>query len=710
VRDHIFICYRHDDASSASGRLCDWLSIAFGSHRVFQDVHSIGIGDWQAKIDAALSRSVVFVAVIGPRWVDADNLPRLHEEADRVRYEVIRALGDRELRVVPTLVEGAAVPKTAALPAELQPLFAWNFRRISLEGWGSDVHRLVMEIAHVTGLAVNRDFDRLLSAQSSTQQRIAGLPLQADQVEAVLGTVDELTRKYAEASAVERPARAFAIDALASGDSLAAERLFEDEYHVQNTTATDARQRMADAARSVANLALLRDVTKAVLFYRKAFDAAPEDAETARLFGYALMLVGELAQAEVAMIRSMEASIAKWDPLGEMAAGIGLGDVHVANGHGPEALDVYHKSLAIAQILAARAPPDRISLYNLSVCYDRIADVLAAQGEGARALDAYRKCCAIVESEAARDPANTRWQRDLAVVLNKIGDVLVTRGDESGALSAYRNSLAVAHALETRDLANTDWQRILSVSYDRVGDVLLNRGDLAGSLHIYRKSLDIAEKLVTHDPGNMQWQSDLAVSHNKVGDVHAMHREWSEALDAYRRSRGIWESLVTRAPTNAAWRRDLSVSFSKIGFILLTNGDGPAALDAYQKAHEIIDALTTLDPTNIEWRRDFSVSLYHIGDVLVVLGDEQQALDAYRKSFAISDASARRDPGDTQAQIDLAVLCAKLGTIPDRQDVELRRQFLLRGRDILLKLKSTGKLLPNRDWVAWFEKMIDELD
>jgi hypothetical protein len=43
IRDAIFISYRRDDACGASGRLYDWLRIAFGRDRVFRDVHSIGV-------------------------------------------------------------------------------------------------------------------------------------------------------------------------------------------------------------------------------------------------------------------------------------------------------------------------------------------------------------------------------------------------------------------------------------------------------------------------------------------------------------------------------------------------------------------------------------------------------------------------------------------------------------------------------------------
>jgi hypothetical protein len=84
-REHIFIGYRRDDARCASGRLYDWLRIGFGRGRVFRDVHSIGVGKWRDKIEAALAQSAVCIAVIGPRWANADNLER---HADERRHEL----------------------------------------------------------------------------------------------------------------------------------------------------------------------------------------------------------------------------------------------------------------------------------------------------------------------------------------------------------------------------------------------------------------------------------------------------------------------------------------------------------------------------------------------------------------------------------------------------------------------------------------------
>ena len=366
ARDHIFISYRRDDARGTSGRLYDWLRIGFGRERVFRDVQSIGVGKWRNKIDAALARSTVCVVVIGPRWANADNLPRLHDQNDMVRYEIARALGDAHVTVVPTLVEGAWVPAARELPAVLQPLVAlWNARNVTEDGWEDDTRRLVVEIAAESRLAIDPSFERWLRDAGAAQERVAAqsAQLQADQIDALQRTIDELTRKLAEALPDERSVRAEAFGALAQGDSVAAEDLFEREYDAQarikdraQQALDEARRREAEAARNVANLALLHDVAKSVRFYRKALEAEPEDAETARLLGHALISIGDLTSAQDAFSRSLAAAVAQGDEWGEYAARIGFGDVLVAQGDGPGALAAYRRGLAIAEALATRDP------------------------------------------------------------------------------------------------------------------------------------------------------------------------------------------------------------------------------------------------------------------------------------------------------------------------------------------------------------------
>jgi hypothetical protein len=68
----------------------------------------------------------------------ADGLPRLFEPTDFVRLEIASALG-RDVRVMPVLLDGAAMPTEAELPEELKPLARRNAIEISNSRFAADI-------------------------------------------------------------------------------------------------------------------------------------------------------------------------------------------------------------------------------------------------------------------------------------------------------------------------------------------------------------------------------------------------------------------------------------------------------------------------------------------------------------------------------------------------------------------------------------------
>ncbi|MDF0668461.1 MAG: hypothetical protein P0119_20625 [Nitrospira sp.] len=427
-RTRIFISYRRDDARGASGRLYDWLRIAFGRDQVFRDVASIGAGKWRLKIDQALAASAVCLSVIGLRWCDATNGPRLADEHDMVRHELVTALAHsaQGLTIILTLVEGAKVPKKADLPTELHELVEWNAYPLSEEGWEDDVRRLIGAAAECTGQAPAADVDTLITRVGEAEARMRAMEqekhLQTDQIRALTGTVVALTGQLAERPASQRAELiTAALEALGRGDTAGAEAEFERVLRERSVAAQVAAHEAAEAARHIANLALLSDIGKAVRYYRRACELEPSHANSWRLLGQAQMLVGNTNEANHALTRALEEAERSSDSWDRMVALTILGDLALRTEHLGEALERY---------TAARN---------------------------------------IVVEEAARDPANTEWQRDLSVSHNKIGDVLVAQGDGPGALTAYRKGLAIGEALAARDPANTQWQNDVAVSCAKLG-------------------------------------------------------------------------------------------------------------------------------------------------------------------------------------------------------------------------------------------------
>ena len=119
----VFINYRRSDASAHANLLYDWVRERYGEERVFKDVDTIEPGlDFAEAIERAVSASEVMLVLIGKQWiVDANGRRRLDDAEDYVRLEVSTAL-QRNIRVIPVLVEGATMPVAEELPAPLVTL------------------------------------------------------------------------------------------------------------------------------------------------------------------------------------------------------------------------------------------------------------------------------------------------------------------------------------------------------------------------------------------------------------------------------------------------------------------------------------------------------------------------------------------------------------------------------------------------------------
>jgi hypothetical protein len=145
----VFISYRRQESSGIAGRLYDRLAASFGDGQVFMDVDTIALGvDFGEAIAQAVSNCTVLLAVIGPGWLtatDEDGQRRLDDHDDIVRLEIQTAL-ERDIRVIPILVEGAKMPRRQQLPEELAGLARRNAHFMRHESFRSDADRLLEAI------------------------------------------------------------------------------------------------------------------------------------------------------------------------------------------------------------------------------------------------------------------------------------------------------------------------------------------------------------------------------------------------------------------------------------------------------------------------------------------------------------------------------------------------------------------------------------
>ena len=142
----VFISYRREESSGMAGRLYDRLADRFGDDQVFMDVDTIALGvDFGQVITQAVSTCEVLLAVIGPRWLtitDEDGQRRLDDADDIVGLEIAAAL-ERDIRVIPILIEGAAMPRRRELPDRLAKLARRNALILRHESFRFDADRLL---------------------------------------------------------------------------------------------------------------------------------------------------------------------------------------------------------------------------------------------------------------------------------------------------------------------------------------------------------------------------------------------------------------------------------------------------------------------------------------------------------------------------------------------------------------------------------------
>ena len=150
----IFLNYRRDDARWPASILYYWLAQSFPREHLFMDVAGyIRPGDdFVEVLKAKLSDCKIMIVVIGPQWLalPKDGRPRIADPSDIVHIEIATAL-NRNIRVIPVLVEPASMPGEGELPEPLKALARKQAIRLSHESLEADADKLVRELQEVLG-------------------------------------------------------------------------------------------------------------------------------------------------------------------------------------------------------------------------------------------------------------------------------------------------------------------------------------------------------------------------------------------------------------------------------------------------------------------------------------------------------------------------------------------------------------------------------
>jgi hypothetical protein len=269
----VFISYRRDDSSGFARGIYDRLAKRLGRKSVFFDVDNIELGeDFVDVLSERVGKCNALVAVIGASWcssADARNQRRLDHPHDFVRIEIEAAL-ERNIRVIPVLVDGASMPRPEDLPDSLKKLARRQGIEVSHTHFDSDVKKLTRTLSLMLEELRQREEAAALGLAEVEAARQADAQRQAEDA--------------AETKLVGREERERLADQ-ERRESEAAEAAREEREKRQAASAEMANRRaaLADTARRAEEERRARDKTQAETQRGAEERRAEETAEAERV-------------------------------------------------------------------------------------------------------------------------------------------------------------------------------------------------------------------------------------------------------------------------------------------------------------------------------------------------------------------------------------------------------------------------------------------
>ena len=267
----IFISYRREESAPYAGRLWDRLCEEFGRDQLFMDVDTIQPGEnFVEIIEEYVGSCDVLIAVIGRQWLsvtDEGGNRRLENPGDFVRLEIAAAL-ERDVRVIPVLVDGATVPAAKELPEDLSKLSKRNALEVSHTRFRADVDRLVSSIRSLREKG-RRKRKRWEAVMAGRRRLAFGVAALAVLTAAAIVTFQALTPEGDEVADSEPPA-----DPTADTDGMAGQSRLDDRPDVVVVAVARARVSIESGE---PGMYAVRDLEAGLDFRARMFEGIPHE-------------------------------------------------------------------------------------------------------------------------------------------------------------------------------------------------------------------------------------------------------------------------------------------------------------------------------------------------------------------------------------------------------------------------------------------------
>ncbi|HEX6203984.1 MAG TPA: protein kinase, partial [Thermoanaerobaculia bacterium] len=338
-----------------------------------------------------------------------------------------------------------------------------------------------------------------------------------------------------------------------------------------------------------------------------------------------------------------------------------IGEVRIAQGDLPAAMQAFEESGRLAEALVARDPRRAEWLLGLGHSHFWKGNVHWLQGDLRAALARFESYRELADRLVDLEPEETEWRLEQGYADTNLAAVHEALGQPDAAFAALQHSLAIKEDLLRRDPGNVEWRRSLANGLSWQGSMLTARGDLAAAAESFRREREIRRALLADDPENPDARYLLAVNSSLTGELAFLGGDLAAGRDALEEARELYRGLVRHDPANSEWRRNLAVSHLTLAELDLVAGDLATASGSLAAGEEILGALVEQDASNSDWRRLRARARTHGARSALAAGRVREAHLAARQAQGSLEALLAELPGQGRIPRELAYSHLVLG-------------------------------------------------
>jgi eukaryotic-like serine/threonine-protein kinase len=419
----------------------------------------------------------------------------------------------------------------------------------------------------------------------------------------------------------------------------------------------------------------------ALTYYVQFAEQRKDDPRLRRQLANAYFRVGQITREIGTKGEAMDAfhkALAIWGPLvdadpnsPELASN--LGECYLAMGRlesladdFPAALEELGHSKAILERVTEQNSAEPRYQASLADCYSETGIALAKQGKPGESLAIHEKARAIQQTLIDKYPDNLAYKRGLAENLNAIGFAYYKQEKTRAALQTFHDVERFCQLLmeELGDGPKPTWLlSLLALTQSNIGNVHKEDGKLEQAVPFFEEALRYRSDLVAQHPSVTRYREKLAVSYQEIAGLeHKAHQD-TKAISSIRKSIEFFRDLVRAQPDTARFHSELAWSWDDLGVLHDEARNNTEAMRAFERAvSEQQTAISQTKPAD-GLERILCYYIDNMGEQYIDLGRPSEGLLQYERALKIRRELNRTHPGNKEYTIDFVKALIVLGNI-----------------------------------------------